>query len=361
MTIVAPTSTGSSLGDFDEFAAYESEAVSKHTPATPVDNPNLTFVLRRFARIQPRPLAAMEAFWGLRAGVADSEVSSIVNTARLQDVREAFERIAELNWAAGDRTATDAAPASDEPAYPKPITSVFVSGSMRMHTLVFGSVDGPIDIDIVAPWLGSTSFAARQAQPWERSTVRYVHDQLVDKDEDEGNAQEVVDERDDAVMVIDQLVSNFGMAKRDILKAAGVSRSSFYSWRGRDGHKPRVASQGRLWELAQVATDLADVLARPIQPWLLAEPRRRKMLLAGNFDELLRDAVGYRSRRAALGDDVEANWIYAVGGDRDDPARTDTSDDILTLDHSAGVASAERLVRTVRPARILGPKDRRAR
>jgi AcrR family transcriptional regulator len=346
MTIVAPTSTGSSLGDFDEFAAYESEAVSKHTPAIPVDNPNLTFVLRRFARTQPRPLAAMEAFWGLRAGVADSEVSRVVNTATLQDVREAFERIAELNWAAGDRTATDAAPASDEPAYPKPITSVFVSGSMRMLTLVFGSVDGPIDIDIVAPWLGSAS---------------YVHDQLVDKDEDEGNTEEVVDERDDAVMVIDQLVSNFGMAKRDILKAAGVSRSSFYSWRGRDGHKPRVASQGRLWELAQVAADLADVLAQPIQPWLLAEPRRRKMLLAGCFDELLRDAVGYRSRRAALGDDIEANWIYAVGGDRDDPARMDTSDDIQTIDHKADVASAERLVRTVRPARILGPKDRRAR
>jgi hypothetical protein len=361
MTSVAPTSTGSSLGDFDVFAAYESEAVSKHTPATPVDNPNLTFVLRRFERTQPRPLAAMDAFWGLRAGVADSEVSSVVNTATPQGVREAFERIAELNWAAADRPVTDAAPASDEPAYPKPTTSVFVSGSMRVHTLVFGSVYGSIDIDIVAPWPGLARGEGGRPQPLERSTIRYVPDQLVDKYQDEGNAEEVVDERDDAVMVIDQLVSSFGMAKRDILKAAGVSRSSFYSWRGRDGHKPRVASQGRLWELAQVAADLTDVLAQPIPRWLLAEPRRRNMLLAGNFDDLLRDAVDYRSRRAAVADDIEANWIYAVGGDREDPARVDTSDDVQTIGHNAGVASAERLVRTLRPARILGPKDRRAR
>lgn len=96
-------------------------------------------------------------------------------------------------------------------------------------------------------------------------------------------------EQQPAVAVVEQLVDVLGMPKRDVLCAAGISKSTFHTWDKPNGPRPRVASQGQLWALAEAVEDLTEHLgaAELVGPWILADNRRRNLLREGEFDRLL--------------------------------------------------------------------------
>ncbi len=118
---------------------------------------------------------------------------------------------------------------------------------------------------------------------------------------------------EDAVVAVKDLSWRLGLPQRDICKAAGVSRSAYYSWNQSDAPRPRVASQGRLWALVQFAEDLEDLLDVPPAHWLLASPRQRDQLLDGRFDDLLESLRTQPRPRKAAPDHAR---FLSVGGDR---------------------------------------------
>lgn len=193
------------------------------------------------------------------------------------------------------------------------------------------------DSSFVAEWLSAADDVFAESVAWRTGLVarRSLHATLVCDpdapsfgfivvgDPDEAlpdNAEDGVEESGqfDAVDAVERLAIKIGVPVRDVLRATGIKRSTFYSsWRtaGPD-RRPRLSSQGNLWAFAEAAADLEDLLGGGLQSWLLAEPRRLKAFLDGRFDELTRAAS--RVRKPA--DEIPA-WTaaYAVGGDRQGP------------------------------------------
>jgi hypothetical protein len=132
--------------------------------------------------------------------------------------------------------------------------------------------------------------------------------------------------RDDAVSVVEDLTARLGLPEKDVLTAAGISKSTFHTWKKPKGAKvprPRVASQGRLWALAQAVEDLEELLDGGLRGWLLADATRVRLLRAGDFDALLRAAEPPASLATAGAPAYAA--AYAVGGDRTDPEVTEVA------------------------------------
>jgi len=122
---------------------------------------------------------------------------------------------------------------------------------------------------------------------------------------------------DDAVATVAALSAQLGVKPDDVLVAAGVKRRTFYSWKQTSGRRPRVGSQARLWELAEHTRDLAEQLGdTPVRAWMLADTARRKLLLAGAFDELVALVTGEQlaAHRAAGGQSYgQVDSPYGVG------------------------------------------------
>jgi hypothetical protein len=95
----------------------------------------------------------------------------------------------------------------------------------------------------------------------------------------------------DAVSVVKEIAARLGVPVRDVLTAAGISKSTFYSWRAPAAPRPRLASQGRLWALVQAVEGLAGVFGDQLRGWLLADPARVELLRRGDVDALLAAAV----------------------------------------------------------------------
>jgi hypothetical protein len=121
-----------------------------------------------------------------------------------------------------------------------------------------------------------------------------------------------VDGTDDAALTVRLISRRLGLPIRDIVEAAGISRSSFYSWNSPNAPRPRVSSQGHLWELAQLVDDLDELLGESLQRWMLADPQRRVSLAHGDFAKLL-DAA--QPKRRPRNNSDSYSDIYAVGGD----------------------------------------------
>lgn len=143
-------------------------------------------------------------------------------------------------------------------------------------------------------------------------------------------AQQAADEpatgvagNDDAVTVTEDLAGRLGVPVNAVLAAAGISRSTYYSWKKPAAPRPRVASQGRLWALAQSVEDLEELLGGSPRGWLLADPTRLELLTNGNFDALLRAAEPSPATRVS-GVPAYAG-TYGIGGDRTDPQTTEVA------------------------------------
>jgi hypothetical protein len=128
-----------------------------------------------------------------------------------------------------------------------------------------------------------------------------------------GHEPQLVGGSDDAATIIAELADRVGLPVKDILAAAGVKKSTFHSWRMPDGPRPRVASQGRLWELAQCVEDLEELLGGSARPWILADPARRERFRSGRFLDLVENFRSQPRPRLTAPSYAE---LAAAGGDR---------------------------------------------
>ena len=120
--------------------------------------------------------------------------------------------------------------------------------------------------------------------------LREALESLYDVDPEERQELELPSDAD-VVTTVRALVEALGLPLRDVLKAAGIRRSSFHSWDKPGKPRPRMNSVGRLWALAQAVEDLTNTINVPLSRWLLAAPKRHRLLLDGSFDELVELAV----------------------------------------------------------------------
>lgn len=90
----------------------------------------------------------------------------------------------------------------------------------------------------------------------------------------------------DAVMFVAGVL---GVPQRDVLKTAGIAQRTFHTW-GKVVRQPRLNSQGRLWELVQLAEDLREVLGDRLPLWMRA-PGRRALLADPDPQQLLSQAL----------------------------------------------------------------------
>ncbi len=94
-----------------------------------------------------------------------------------------------------------------------------------------------------------------------------------------------------AVDAVAEIADCFGVSVGDVLKAAGISKRTFQSWKVSGVRRPPQSSEGRLWLLHQLAQDLVEVKGRAgLRQWLEADPSRRRLLRAGKIDELAEHA-----------------------------------------------------------------------
>jgi hypothetical protein len=240
--------TGSTLGDYEELASFQDQLVSRHTPARNVSDHDLQKVLTQFDIALAEPMAPLLLFVVARA---DSTGTSISDVGRGVVATSVGEPLAE---------------------------------AMHRTLLLLHVVATP------AP------------------AVEVASEELPFSAEPPG----LTSGAEDVVAAIKSLSWRLGLPLRDICNAANVSRSAYYTWSQPDAPRPRVASQGRLWALAQFTEDLEDLLDAPPGQWLLARPDRRAQLIDGRFDDLLESLRAQpRPLRAA----PDYARFLSVGGD----------------------------------------------
>ncbi|MBB2923196.1 hypothetical protein [Cellulomonas cellasea] len=150
--------------------------------------------------------------------------------------------------------------------------------------------------------------------------------------------------QDDAVAVVEQLVTRLGLPLRDVLSAAEISRSTFYHWKSPSAPRARVASQGQLWALAHTVEDLDELVDGDLRGWLLADQARVDLLKRGAFAALLRKAALLVP--AGRGAAPAYAAAYAVGGDRLDPEVTEAA--VIRRRSLPAAPEARRTARTPR-------------
>lgn len=91
-----------------------------------------------------------------------------------------------------------------------------------------------------------------------------------------------------------------GLKLTEACAAAGISWRTFQSWTAET--RPRVASQGQLWQLVHLAEDLDALLDTNIAEWIAANPRARQAILHGQFTEAMNELISDRARRGAYRD-----------------------------------------------------------
>ncbi len=116
----------------------------------------------------------------------------------------------------------------------------------------------------------------------------------------------------DVVEVIEETSRRVGLPIKDVLAAAGVKKSTYHSWKAAAVVTPRLASQGRLWELAQFVEDFTEVHDFPIQQWLLTDETRQRLFMRGHFVELREMLL---SQPRPLVGAPEYAGLAAIGGD----------------------------------------------
>lgn len=96
----------------------------------------------------------------------------------------------------------------------------------------------------------------------------------------------------DPLAVFDRLQIELGVTQRDLLAATGIKRRTYYSWKKPNTPRPRPASLGALWHLADAMVDLREEIGRPVAAWLHALPEREAALREGRFENLVDLAAG---------------------------------------------------------------------
>ncbi len=207
------------------------------------------------------------------------------------------------------------------------ITNPLLSAQMaKVAKVAFfaGSLHAACNVSLTAPGLilGSTSTLARQVLESVRSP--------------ETVSETSAHKFDDVVEVVRDLQHRLGIDLKDVLAAANIKPRTYHSWARPSAPRPRLASQGRLWALAQLVDDLPEILDVPIRQWLLADPERLMILRAGCFDELLEQASQEHMQHDPTG--TVAGPFHGVGEDgvgEDSPPSLRTTRRELVIDERA--------------------------
>lgn len=114
---------------------------------------------------------------------------------------------------------------------------------------------------------------------------------------------------------VDQAVQRLGLPKEYVFDITGIASSTYYHWKRQPASfQPRLASQGRLWELMDFLDDLEELIDVPVSTWILGRPGRLDLLTEGRFSALLEDL---HAPRRSSSDDAEYLANYAVGAEAD--------------------------------------------
>ena len=107
-----------------------------------------------------------------------------------------------------------------------------------------------------------------------------------------------------AVDVIQTLADQLEFPRDRVLKAASIKRRTYHSWVEKPEARPRLASQGRLWSLAQCVNDLTTLVGTPGR-WL-QQSGRMSLFEAGQFEHLVELAVA--ETRPAFDDPTQGTY-----------------------------------------------------
>ncbi|QDW28603.1 hypothetical protein FFF93_001485 [Arthrobacter sp. KBS0702] len=130
----------------------------------------------------------------------------------------------------------------------------------------------------------------------------------------EEEASQIDPETADPLAVFDRIQSELAVTQKDLLAATGIRRRTYYSWKKPSTPRPRPASLGGLWHLADALVDLREELGRPVSAWLHALPEREAAFRDGRFEDLVDLAVAMpapsqramgTSRHAGVGADID--------------------------------------------------------
>src|ERR1700722_1697940 len=236
--------TGAALGDFEELSA---RLEACNGDRTLVDNSPNGFILSLLSRFDlPAPLAAKASFVVPVISPYDSMTYEVPMVSSAQYcIRQAVHRDYDL--------------------------------IRIVVTCPFRSTDN-------APSILSSSDVLSSPARWE--TFPSGPQAVIDEPDEPTKGS------DDVVDTVRRLQSHLGLPLRDVLSAAKISRSSFFLWEGNRRIHPRVASQGRLWELAQFVEDLDETVDGNIANWLLTTTSRRRLFKSSEFSQLLQEAEG---------------------------------------------------------------------
>ncbi|MEW1952055.1 hypothetical protein [Terrabacter sp. NPDC080008] len=98
---------------------------------------------------------------------------------------------------------------------------------------------------------------------------------------------------------------------RDVCKAAGVPRRTYYAWR-KKGSAVRLGAANRIEDLHLAVQDLQEMLGDDLKRWIRGS-RQMSYLRSGRFDELLSEAMTRRTRTRPM--EGVPDWSNATAVD----------------------------------------------
>jgi hypothetical protein len=110
-----------------------------------------------------------------------------------------------------------------------------------------------------------------------------------------------------AAATVDQIADWLDVPTFYVLRATGIAKRTYHEWKRNSIRRPRLSSQGRLWDLYELVTDLVETMgATRLQSWLHQDEKRLSLLRHGNLDELASDAYITVARTA-----TRPQWVNA--------------------------------------------------
>jgi uncharacterized protein (DUF2384 family) len=105
------------------------------------------------------------------------------------------------------------------------------------------------------------------------------------------------------VDAVSDIAGWLGLSVADVLKASGIRKRTYQAWKA-GTQRSRAASEGRVWELHQLAADLVETMgSKGARSWL-QQASVRDMLHGGDID-------GLTSRAYATGSAPRPPWVGA--------------------------------------------------
>lgn len=172
----------------------------------------------------------------------------------------------------------------DEDVDGTPVALNPTAPALRAAVARFAETLEPIhDLELVRVVLGGDAHC-----PTVMSHVSFAARLLVVK---VGDTPRVDPDTADALSVFERIQGELAVTQKDLLAATGIKRRTFYSWKDPSTPRPRPASVGRLWHLADALVDLREALERPVAAWLHSSTDRMAAFKEGRFEDLVDLAV----------------------------------------------------------------------